>query len=289
MRVYRTFPPVAPTSRPEENKFSQFRKGLTPFEPVLVITGILTVISSVVLFFVAARQFQLMVLVEKTKVYPAVATEDLSLPLEYKGTPAHTVWVATIKIINFGSSSIGEQGSLWTLHVSCPDAETVLVIEEPAVIPDSTVWSLLKQNDPNIVSLSLGVLQPRAEITLYTMVTNPKKPYVRFTAQSSLPGLPKPEIGDSLIERLSERFFPVAALSSLVVVAIIFVMSIRQEMSANAGLFKKLFNVGLLFVVVSVVWIFSTVVLAWGLGAIAWVLLRAPSAYDMVLQWLQSL
>lgn len=254
-----------------------------PLELLLVLTGSATVFGSVLLYFAVAQQLQLMVWVEEEKVYPASVTRDLSLPLHYGAIDAKDVRFATITIANVGSSYIGEQQSLWKLHLSCPEAQSVAVIADPSVIPGSTVWSLLKPTGPNVVSLALGVLEARSELILQTMVINPPKPHCQFDVSTSLVALPKPKVGASLWGQFAGRFLPLTAVCSFVVAAFLFFRSVQSLVSAEQQrLWLKIPGALIGHVLVCAI---ASFLLAGFLGWAAAGVFRAGPIYELVVQW----
>jgi hypothetical protein len=274
---------MRPSTKNVSELLLRIRHRARPLELLLVITGSVTVLGSVLLYFAVARQFQLMVWVEDAKVYPAPVTRDLSLPLRYGGTDARDVRVATITIANVGSSYIGEQQSLWKLHLSCPEAQSVAVIADPTVIPGSTVWSLLEQTAPNVVSLALGVLEPRSELTLHIMVVNPAKPYIKFKVSTSLVALPEPKVGASLLRQFYERFLPLTGFSSFVVAAVLYFKEVRRLMSAEQQRLWLKIPGSLIWHFLG--WVTWSLLLALILSWLAAVVFRAGPIYESMIEW----
>jgi hypothetical protein len=274
------------TSESEQQRskiLAQVRALLQPLELLLIATGTLTLLGSVILYFAVAGQLRLMVWVDYEEIYPARLTKDLSLPLSYRGQLARDIRFATITIANVGSNYIGEQQSIWKLYISCPDAESLVVLEDLIVIPSSTVISLPEQTSSNEIPIALGVLESKTEITLHAMVVNPAKPYLKFSASSSLQGLPPVQIGASLWSQFAERFFPLAAFSSLAAAAILFVRSTvgwRTQTRKRAWL-----TVSISLVKHVLAGAIGAVALTMPLGFVAAGFFEASSMYEAIIQW----
>jgi hypothetical protein len=269
--------------QPKQNVLSQIRATLQPVELLLLVTGALTLLGTVVLYFAAARQIQLMVWVDDATVYPSQATHHLSLPLSFGGTPAKNVRFATIRVANVGASYIGEQQSLWKLHLTCPDAQSVVVLGSPTVVPSSTVFSLLEQATPNVVSLALGVLESRAELTLSVMVVNLTTSYILFKVSSSLPGVPEPIVGASLWAQFGVRFLPLVAVSGFIIAGVSFARSARELLSTDKHHRWRAVSGTLLKHILA--WVLGSFLLMMFLGFVAACIFRAPAIYEAVIQW----
>jgi hypothetical protein len=263
-------------------KSSLFQTLVHRLNSLLILTGTLALLGGFFYYFSSARQLQLIAWEEYATLYPDRVTDNLSLPLSYSGTPAKDVRLVTIHIASVGSNYLGDQQSRWTIDVSC-DASNVVVLAAPTIVPSSTIFSLREPTVPNIVSLNLGVLEPRSEIIMKVMVVNPAMAYGRCTVRHNLLGVPQPDGGGSLWAQFANRFWPLSGFFSFILMTGVLVEAIKNAIAKPQ---KRLWLhiLGLLIGCV-VGAIFMAVIMTMGFGVVAEWLFRAPSLYDAVVEW----
>lgn len=164
-------------------------------EPVVKVIGILTLLWSGLAFVSTPNQYDLLVWTdENTRVYPAPATKNRSLPLSYDGTPASAVRMMTIGIQNSGRQSIGDVGSRWRLTLTVPEASRLVLIAVLKKDPANIQFVSVPGARPNSLQFDVGVLQPRTKIRIAAAaIYSGKDRLGRLDIHTSLPGLPVAE------------------------------------------------------------------------------------------------
>jgi hypothetical protein len=188
-------------------------------ELVLLVSAVVALLSSLVLWRVGKAQLHLVTWVRTTSVvYPAPATGDLTLPLDYDQEPATSVTVLDLNISNFGKQVIGGADTTWRLSLSVPMASHLVALDAPRARPRALVVRRVASADPDAVVLEIGAFEPRAEINLRVAAINPTpREFPDVKAESSLTGLPVEVTTSSPTSRFGERLFlPLSALYLLV-------------------------------------------------------------------------
>ncbi len=204
-----------------ENR-TKWERFIRAFEFLLLVSGVVGLLSSLVLWRVGKSEFHLVTWVRtSTLIYPTDFTGGRPLPLSYEGEAARSVTVLDLTISNFGKQVIGSADRTWRLSLGVPSASQVVALDGARARPHQVVVRTTHSDIPNVVVLELGALEPRAGIDLRLLATNSSpadNPDV--TARASLAGLPTEVTSSSPQSRLAERLFPPIAGLLLVVLAI---------------------------------------------------------------------
>jgi hypothetical protein len=189
----------------------------------LKMSALIAAIWTVILLLAAKDELHLLIWIEEDKkVYPSPATDDQTLPLSYGGVPVNAARLLSVRIVNYGTKSIGDVKETWSLHLEPPQGARFASLAAPTIEPIATVFSLTT-SATSAISLKFGSFQPRAEIGLRLLLMNSEhgQPSVRV----SLSGLPHELSLTSPARRLSEKLF----VSTTVVVALLFMPFLFRE------------------------------------------------------------
>ena len=202
---------------------------------------------------------------------PAAGTA-LPLRLVHEGRDIKRASVVQVEILNSGSLPIGEPeragepAKTWKLDLRSRDGVTLVPVGATRRKPENLTVDVSKGPSPDIVSLNIGLLNPKDSVALELMLIEPKETTaIPILAQTRIPGLSEPVTGRrSMQERLRDAFliplFSVAFLALLV-----FAVYERLQLTRSGQPLDFAYSV----VGVILISAFGAVLLA---GAAAWVI-----------------
>ena len=127
-----------------------------------------------------------------TPIYPSSQTKDLPLGLSLGTVKVDSVTFINMNISNFGKTTIGGQQEPWVLQITGPPEATLKMLG-PSANSKRLVLSGSDGPIPNVVTASVGSLEPREFFDLRFIVVNATHPtYPLLKVSTSLHGLPPP-------------------------------------------------------------------------------------------------
>jgi hypothetical protein len=217
-----------------------------------------SVLWSFLLILIAKDELHLLVWVKQDSVlYPSEATWNESLPLDFKNTPAASARLLSVIVSNYGKTLIGKQEEAWKLYLEAPCSTHIATLGRPKLSPQTVIFDVIAGPKPNMLTLELAALQPRAVIDLHLLLLNTRcKHSLPLKIQPSLGGLPYELTLEPPTERLSNRLFPAVALSILLLLLVFAGPSEYNRLSQSGDVVKFRKGIALLclvFIVATVV------------------------------------
>jgi hypothetical protein len=253
------------------------------FKRIAEVFGIITPLVLGFVHFALGQQHEVLVQTGQPKrVYPSEASSNVSLPLTFNDLAVTSASVIDVEITNTGKSPVGTQEGRWTLELAgSPPTATfdAARIEQPP--PSKAVLALNPNPAKNVVSVSVGLLDPYQTVHLRIMVLNAGDKRISFEPTSSLRGLPAPKVTDrTFVERTTDMLVTPLAFAALASIIVSFYLERRRrspeqiKKARERPRWKRWGQIPL----IGVVWFFGTSVIAtfsargiaWGIQFLIW-------------------
>jgi hypothetical protein len=158
-----------------------------------LITLVVTAVAAALVYLAIGRNGDLVVWVSKeTVIYPSEQTANLALPLAFAQKPVERLAFVEVEISNAGKAPIGDQKDPWTLTMRGPDNSTLVALGGTQASDPRVVVNPAPSPSPNILSIVVGVLEPREYLTIRAMIANAPSGVQQLEFDTSLKGLPRP-------------------------------------------------------------------------------------------------
>ncbi len=194
---------------------------------LVVVVAILGSAWSALMYFNPIGKVDLTVRIER-EIPISLPTNVGSLPLRlmYEGTDVKRASTVEVEVLNSGSTIIGGETQKWRLDLKSTDGSTVVPLGPLRPSPPNVEVTILKSS-PKIVTLEIGLFNPKDSIRLGLMLVNPVNTVgLPVVGETRIPGLSQPvTTRQNIRERLRDRFIPPIA----VVVFVIFLGGILFE------------------------------------------------------------
>ena len=189
---------------------------LNPWVTLIISVGsVLTALWGALMLFNPIGKVDLTVRIER-EIPVSLPSGVAALPIRlvYEGRDITRASVVQVEILNSGSTPIGEPEKdgepkkRWKLDLRNKDGVTVVPLGAARPKPSNVKVDVVRGPSPDVVSLEIGLLNPKDSIFLELMLVEPKDgTTLPVVAETRIPGLSEPVTGKRNVrERLASAF-----------------------------------------------------------------------------------